>query len=173
MAFRHIAKRKTQNIVILFALNTQRSFNCRCAVLKRKFPDRKHSAKRAVFHQGPLVGAGSNISVFAVFLLVGLCRTRRSRICEAMPWHVLVTLECLRQKVRARRHWPCGGKMIQWSEAWRIDAKAKGTEVGVRSLVWVSTKEFSWFSRNQAQLTTLLLAFASDGGDFPSHLGAQ
>ena len=43
---------------------------------------------------------------------------------KPLPLYALVTLECLRQKIRQRRHCECGLLRTSWNEAWRADARA-------------------------------------------------
>ena len=50
---------------------------------------------------------------------------------KPLPLYVLLTLEYMRGKIRDRRHCPCGRRFIEWSEAWRVDARAEGEKVGI------------------------------------------
>ena len=50
---------------------------------------------------------------------------------KPLPLHVTTTLCFLRRQLQTRRHYPCALTAACWSEAWRVDVKAEGEELGI------------------------------------------
>ena len=48
-----------------------------------------------------------------------------------LPLYVLATLQFLKGQLARRRHFGCAVEEMAWSEAWRVDAKAEGEELGI------------------------------------------
>ena len=48
-----------------------------------------------------------------------------------LPLYVLATLQFLKGQLARRRHFSCAVEEMAWSEAWRVDAKAEGEELGI------------------------------------------
>ena len=48
-----------------------------------------------------------------------------------LPLYRLATLQFLKVQLDRRRHFGCAVEEMTWAEAWRVDAKAKGEELGI------------------------------------------